>query len=201
MSRDTPLHIGSLYDHNDSPFHAIWDGRAFIVYLDTILGCQRSPGNNDHIPRGEPYMSQPLIFGNCLSCLTCGPVHDICQSCNNMFVPFHVLNSNNSGSILHYAHPIVLAVEAEKPCILPNDVEEFNNMYIRQINAHLSFQSDMNVSFCALTTDELRQKISNLLIEQPMNRHITHDLHFSYGFPTSFAVVKRQQDYLLELLH
>lgn len=188
MSRATPYHLGSLYDHNDSPFRAIWNGRLFTVY---------SNGRNNST------MQQPLFFANCVSCLSCGPVYENCQPCNSLFLPHIIVNSQDHHQILHYSHPIVLACEAEKPCILPNNVEEFNNMYSRQESLRSLIQDQPNTStFCALTTEEIGNKIRTILNERPQDRNKTHELHFViWGCPTNYAIVKRQSDYLNELLH
>lgn len=185
MTEPKPAHYGKLYNMDDeNPFWVVWDEETFYVYMEKLSNCRRSPrGHNTPTPFRGPNFQEGLQLGNCCNCLTCGPVYASCPCCNTFIIPFSVRDPQNMSENLYNVHPILLANEANKPCLLPNNAEEFNIMYLRQEAFPPSTPARPYPLGKSLTPNELTKEIRAAKRNKRISESKTHGM--------GFAVVER----------
>lgn len=133
MSYDVVGHIGKVHNQNSEIFFT-WNERVLTLsaeYNRQTNQFSHGPWLSEDRDWNPDIQFQSVKFGNCNACLSCGPFGLRCRSCGQSYYMLHYIPHPTRFRVpLRGCNPIVLAMQARKPCWLPDDGIDFLRMLL-----------------------------------------------------------------------
>lgn len=152
MSYECVGHIGKVHNQNSEIF-CCWDEKDLTISIEYNTQTNifsHAPWLSEDRHWNPDIQFSSVKFGNCNACLSCGPSSLRCHCEQSYYMSHFIPHPTSLGVPIRGCHPIVLAMQAGKPCLLPDDAIDFLRMLLwlqAPGNATLdSFKSEANLN-------------------------------------------------------